>query len=220
VFISGNHQGPILSLDSAIRPSGNLPFIATPSWSPEPLSPVVDNTMQIITTMTQLLPSPTPWCGAFSTPIDDCDMTQPSQAITSDTTKSNQSFVGAPFTANMDGSSNQDITSSDWMFYRGRHTWPDTSQLAEYLQEPRCFEHGCDGRRFSTMSNLRRHQRERNRLARRMVCPWCEATFYRKWTRNQHILRGSCRPFDDITFWQAYAANAARGNNAPSSTGP
>lgn len=56
----------------------------------------------------------------------------------------------------------------------------------------RCFDHGCDGRSFSSRSNLRRHQRERARLTKVLLCPLCGAQFYRRWTRNQHVLRTSC----------------------------
>lgn len=56
----------------------------------------------------------------------------------------------------------------------------------------RCFDHGCNGRSFSSRSNLRRHQRERARLTRILPCPLCGAKFYRRWTRNQHVLRASC----------------------------
>ncbi|KEQ97877.1 hypothetical protein AUEXF2481DRAFT_27221 [Aureobasidium subglaciale EXF-2481] len=56
----------------------------------------------------------------------------------------------------------------------------------------RCYDHGCDGRRFSSISNLRRHQRERSGRSPVCFCPRCGAPFYRRWTRDHHVERGSC----------------------------
>jgi len=56
-----------------------------------------------------------------------------------------------------------------------------------------CFDSCCDGRVFSSASNLRRHQRERSRQAHLSTCPFCNRSFYRRWTRDQHVLRLSCR---------------------------
>lgn len=56
----------------------------------------------------------------------------------------------------------------------------------------RCFDHGCGGRSFSSRSNLRRHQRERARLTKILPCPLCGAKFYRRWSVNQHLKKGSC----------------------------
>ncbi|THW57630.1 hypothetical protein D6D19_10507 [Aureobasidium pullulans] len=58
-----------------------------------------------------------------------------------------------------------------------------------------CFERCCDGRVFSSASNLRRHQRERSRRAQLSICPLCRRGFYRRWTRDQHLLRLSCRRY-------------------------
>ncbi|KEQ84693.1 hypothetical protein M438DRAFT_405075 [Aureobasidium pullulans EXF-150] len=58
-----------------------------------------------------------------------------------------------------------------------------------------CFEHGCEGRVFSSRSNLRRHQREKAQQARLLECPVCHARFYRLWTRDQHLILGRCRRF-------------------------
>lgn len=56
----------------------------------------------------------------------------------------------------------------------------------------RCWDHGCDGRRFSSISNFRRHQRERAGQTPVCFCPRCGAAFYRRWTRDHHVERGSC----------------------------
>lgn len=56
-----------------------------------------------------------------------------------------------------------------------------------------CYEHGCNGRFFASGSNLRRHQRERARVARMLFCPLCGASFFRKWTRDRHVAKLSCK---------------------------
>jgi len=56
----------------------------------------------------------------------------------------------------------------------------------------RCYDHGCDGRTFSSISNYRRHQRERAGQSPVCFCPRCGAAFYRRWTRDHHVERGSC----------------------------
>ncbi|THV79067.1 hypothetical protein D6D27_09042 [Aureobasidium pullulans] len=43
-----------------------------------------------------------------------------------------------------------------------------------------CFDSCCDGRVFSSASNLRRHQRERSRQAHLSTCPFCNRSFYRR----------------------------------------
>lgn len=42
-------------------------------------------------------------------------------------------------------------------------------------QKPQCWEHNCNGRQFSTFSNLLRHQRERSGTASKSYCPRCNA---------------------------------------------
>lgn len=69
-----------------------------------------------------------------------------------------------------------------------------TSPVDEHADRPaiRCYDHGCDGRTFSSISNFRRHQRERAGQGPVCFCPRCGATFYRRWTRDHHVERGSC----------------------------
>ena len=81
-------------------------------------------------------------------------------------------------------------------------------QISKTSRSPtrhRCFDHGCNGRSYSSRSNLRRHQRERSHLTRIPPCPLCGAQFYRRWTKNQHVTRASCLrrmptrlPFPDV----------------------
>ena len=59
--------------------------------------------------------------------------------------------------------------------------------------KPQCFEHGCNGREFSTFSNLLRHQRERSGNATKSVCPHCGTEFTRTTARNGHLTSGKCK---------------------------
>jgi hypothetical protein len=69
-----------------------------------------------------------------------------------------------------------------------------TSPVGAHVNRPaiRCYDHGCDGRTFSSISNYRRHQRERAGRSAVCFCPRCGAAFYRRWTRDHHVERGSC----------------------------
>ena len=75
---------------------------------------------------------------------------------------------------------------------------PLESSREEYLSsaarpKPQCFEHGCNGREFSTFSNLLRHQRERSGSATKSVCPHCGTEFTRTTARNGHLTSGKCK---------------------------
>lgn len=56
----------------------------------------------------------------------------------------------------------------------------------------RCWKHGCNGRKFTTRSNLRRHLREKSHARPSCCCPHCGAVFSRTTARNTHVARGSC----------------------------
>lgn len=56
----------------------------------------------------------------------------------------------------------------------------------------RCWDHGCNGRFFTTLSNLKRHQREQSSSRASHLCPLCGAEFSRTTARNQHIQNQSC----------------------------
>nr|OQO25235.1 hypothetical protein B0A51_09359 [Rachicladosporium sp. CCFEE 5018] len=58
--------------------------------------------------------------------------------------------------------------------------------------KPQCFEHGCNGRQFSTFSNLLRHQREKSGTASKSYCPKCGAEFTRTTARNGHLAHDKC----------------------------
>jgi hypothetical protein len=59
--------------------------------------------------------------------------------------------------------------------------------------KPQCWEHGCNGRQFSTFSNLFRHQRENSGTASKSYCPRCGAEYTRTTARNVHRARGNCK---------------------------
>lgn len=59
--------------------------------------------------------------------------------------------------------------------------------------KPQCWDHGCNGRQFSTFSNLLRHQREKSGQAAKATCPNCGAEFTRTTARNGHLLHDKCR---------------------------
>lgn len=80
------------------------------------------------------------------------------------------------------GSTSQNL----WMGHNNLFSWNPRSYNRLPVHDPRsdfeeamsvasriCYDHGCDGRVFSSRSNLRRHQRERARQTRQMPCPIC-----------------------------------------------
>lgn len=93
--------------------------------------------------------------------------------------------------------------SSDFsMMYQMPTAMPGTAPVPEngnhvrVLQnrpKPRCWEHGCNGRQFSTFSNLLRHQREKSGHAAKASCPNCGAEFTRTTARNGHLLYDKCK---------------------------
>ncbi|KAL3424835.1 hypothetical protein PVAG01_04116 [Phlyctema vagabunda] len=74
---------------------------------------------------------------------------------------------------------------------------PDSSSEAVRVvhsrPKPQCWEHGCNGRQFSTFSNLLRHQREKSGVAAKSTCPHCGAEFTRTTARNGHMLHDKCK---------------------------
>ena len=59
--------------------------------------------------------------------------------------------------------------------------------------KPQCWDHGCNGRQFSTFSNLLRHQREKSGTAAKSECPHCGTVFTRTTARNGHMAHGKCK---------------------------
>jgi hypothetical protein len=69
----------------------------------------------------------------------------------------------------------------------------DTVRVLDPPKESRCWDHGCNGRVFSTHSNLLRHQREKSGQAAKSTCPRCGAMFTRKTAMNGHMLHDKCK---------------------------
>jgi len=70
----------------------------------------------------------------------------------------------------------------------------DSSSIRILAQRPKpqCWDHGCNGRQFSTFSNLLRHQREKSGTAPKSHCPKCGAEFTRTTARNGHMAHDKC----------------------------
>lgn len=66
-------------------------------------------------------------------------------------------------------------------------------RVVQTRPKPRCYDHGCNGRQFSTFSNLLRHQREKSGQAAKARCPNCGAEFTRTTARNGHLLHDKCK---------------------------
>lgn len=85
---------------------------------------------------------------------------------------------------------------SSMMHNGGAHHHPDGPSPVRVVQsrpKPQCWEHGCNGRQFSTFSNLLRHQREKSGQATKASCPDCGAEFTRTTARNGHLLHQKCK---------------------------
>ncbi|KAB8077949.1 hypothetical protein BDV29DRAFT_167401 [Aspergillus leporis] len=57
----------------------------------------------------------------------------------------------------------------------------------------RCLESCCNGRAFSSRSNLIRHQRERRGESAKLRCSFCDAVFSRRTARDAHEAARRCR---------------------------
>ncbi|KAI0849569.1 hypothetical protein F5Y00DRAFT_268983 [Daldinia vernicosa] len=55
-----------------------------------------------------------------------------------------------------------------------------------------CWDHGCNGREFSSKSNFVRHVKERSGASTKGVCPLCGAIFTRNSARDTHLAKQSC----------------------------
>ncbi|KAI6715518.1 hypothetical protein JHW43_002016 [Diplocarpon mali] len=69
----------------------------------------------------------------------------------------------------------------------------DHVRVVHSRPKPQCWEHGCNGRQFSTFSNLLRHQREKSGVSQKSSCPNCGAEFTRTTARNGHMAHDKCK---------------------------
>lgn len=70
---------------------------------------------------------------------------------------------------------------------------PAEIEIMPARPKPQCWDHGCNGRQFSTFSNLLRHQREKSGSATKAICPHCGTEFTRTTARNGHMSGGKCK---------------------------
>ncbi|KFY40247.1 hypothetical protein V494_03597 [Pseudogymnoascus sp. VKM F-4513 (FW-928)] len=65
-------------------------------------------------------------------------------------------------------------------------------QVSHQTSNPRpmpvCWDHGCDGRKFSTYDNLLRHQQEMAGAEPKPTCPECGEEFSTEMKRNEHMV--------------------------------
>ncbi|KAJ5162338.1 hypothetical protein N7492_007730 [Penicillium capsulatum] len=88
----------------------------------------------------------------------------------------------------------QDLPHDALFPQKPQPTNPGDQDQGQGLPEiPICWDHGCNGKVFSSWSNLRRHQRERASQAPKCYCPRCGAHFSRTTARNQHLAKMSCK---------------------------
>ncbi|KAI0395733.1 hypothetical protein F5Y17DRAFT_175186 [Xylariaceae sp. FL0594] len=64
--------------------------------------------------------------------------------------------------------------------------------IADRTEKPRCWDHGCNGREFSSKSNLMRHVKEKSGASNKCCCPLCGAIFTRSSARDTHLAKMSC----------------------------
>ncbi|KFY57467.1 hypothetical protein V497_05551 [Pseudogymnoascus sp. VKM F-4516 (FW-969)] len=69
----------------------------------------------------------------------------------------------------------------------------DTVRVVHSRPKPQCWDHDCNGRKFSTFSNLLRHQREKSGMASKPSCHKCGAEFTRTTARNGHMAHEKCK---------------------------
>ncbi|KAF1810579.1 hypothetical protein P152DRAFT_450952 [Eremomyces bilateralis CBS 781.70] len=88
---------------------------------------------------------------------------------------------------------------ASYMASTGEHTTSSAASSDEPVRilhsrpKPQCWDHGCNGRQFSTFSNLLRHQREKSGTASKSNCPRCGAEFTRTTARNGHMANEKCK---------------------------
>jgi hypothetical protein len=68
----------------------------------------------------------------------------------------------------------------------------DYQEAVAQSDDIRCWNHDCNGRKFSSRSNFKRHCKERMNRYGVHVCFGCGAKFKRRSAREQHIANESC----------------------------
>lgn len=68
----------------------------------------------------------------------------------------------------------------------------EEQSMMDHSGKHRCWDHGCNGREFSSKSNFVRHVKERSGASTKGVCPLCGAIFTRNSARDTHLAKQSC----------------------------
>jgi hypothetical protein len=84
---------------------------------------------------------------------------------------------------------------------------PGELEIMSSRPKPQCWDHGCNGRQFSTFSNLLRHQREKSGSAMKAMCPHCGTEFTRTTARNGHMYGGKCKGRGDREASESSSVN-------------
>lgn len=85
-------------------------------------------------------------------------------------------------------------TQSQQSHLTRQHSHPQSLRIHPQTRpKPQCWDHGCNGRHFSTFSNLLRHQREKSGGISKPTCPKCGAEFTRTTARNGHMAHEKCK---------------------------
>ena len=87
------------------------------------------------------------------------------------------------------------IAGLDLQWSDALDVWLEASlqQQNKSLELPiRCYNHGCNGRTFSSKGNYQRHLKEQNGAAPKFLCPTCGRMFSRSSARNKHYKEQRC----------------------------
>ncbi|TVY47154.1 hypothetical protein LOCC1_G002591 [Lachnellula occidentalis] len=103
------------------------------------------------------------------------------------------SFVGRPHSHSLSSVGSQPSLYQHQLPKIGSSDHGDHVRVVHSRPKPQCWEHGCNGRQFSTFSNLLRHQREKSGAAAKSSCPNCGAEFTRTTARNGHMAHEKCK---------------------------
>lgn len=88
-------------------------------------------------------------------------------------------------------------SSADAASYNVSEPWYTAPPPSTDSGAVQCWQHGCDGRFFASVSNYRRHCREKDGSNARVACPRCFQSFSRAAARDVHYMQGRCKT---VTF--------------------
>lgn len=188
-----NVSAPSLGYGQSLSPPLQLyhsqQFVFTPTTSPylnqqqyyeTPTMPMTYNSLSIH----QPVPS-TPNIYSASRPQLQPVQVQGNSVISTDTYYTQQRPVQLP--------SSTSTPSNFPPISQPLESTPTEPEATGSRTKPQCWDHGCNGRQFSTFSNLLRHQREKSGTATKARCPHCGTEFTRTTARKGHMEGGKCK---------------------------